>query len=277
MACVTMTENSDYPRAVVFDLDDTLAPSKSPLHDRMANLLGQLLGRVEVCIISGGGFEQFESQVLGRLEASEELLTRLHLMPTCGTRYFNRGDGAWQEIYAENLPVDEKIRVVEVLRRGAQKLGLGVDHTWGEVIEDRGSQVTFSALGQQAPLEAKVAWDPDGSKKARLREYAARQLPDLEVRSGGSTSVDVTRKGVDKAFGIEKLLRQLDVGRGSLLFVGDRLDVTGNDYPVLASGVPCVAVSGWDETAELVASIIAWLDGDHVDCPYKPLPGPSLG
>jgi HAD superfamily hydrolase (TIGR01484 family) len=262
---------------VVFDLDDTLAPSKSAIHHRMSSLLVQLLARVEVCIISGGRFEQFESQVLGRLEAAEELLTRLHLMPTCGTRYLNRGDGAWQEIYAENLDEDERIRVVEVLRRGAQELGLWTDRTWGEVIEDRGSQITFSALGQRAPLEAKVAWDPDGAKKAALREYVACQLPDLEVRSGGSTSVDVTRKGIDKAYGIEKLLRQLDAGRETLLFVGDRLDAAGNDYPVLAYGVPCVAVSGWNETAELVASIIAWLDGDLADRPYRLLPDPSRG
>ncbi|HET9658150.1 MAG TPA: HAD-IIB family hydrolase [Kineosporiaceae bacterium] len=267
-----MTEYSDRPRAVVFDLDDTLAPSKSTINPRMAALLVQLLARVEVCIISGGRFEQFDSQVLRHLEAGEDLLTRLHLMPTCGTRYLSWGDGAWQEIYAEDLDEDEKSRVIQVLREGAQALGLWEEHTWGDVIEDRGSQITFSALGQQAPLAAKAAWDPDGRKKTALREHAARLLPDLEVRSGGSTSVDITRKGIDKAYGIEKLVEQLDTTRAGLLFIGDRLDRDGNDYPVLAAGVACVAVSGWEETADLVGRIVAWLDGGLAEPPFTLLP-----
>jgi HAD superfamily hydrolase (TIGR01484 family) len=267
-----MMENSDRPQALVFDLDDTLAPSKSTIDSRMAALLAQLLARLEVCIISGGRFEQFDSQVLRHLGAAEEQLARLHLMPTCGTRYLNRGDGSWQEVYAEDLNGDEKSRIAEVLRRGAQELALWAEHTWGEVIEDRGSQITFSALGQQAPLEAKAGWDPDGSKKAALRDFAGRWLPDLEVRSGGSTSIDVTRKGIDKAYGIRKLAEQLEVDRDALLFIGDRLDAVGNDYPVLAYGVPCVAVSGWEETAELVASIVSWLDGDLQHPPYTLLP-----
>jgi phosphomannomutase len=269
-----MIENSDRPVALVFDLDDTLAPSKSTIDGRMASLLVELLARVEVCIISGGRFEQFDAQVLRHLQATEDQLRRLHLMPTCGTRYLGWGDGTWQEIYAEDLNEDEKSRVIEVLRRGAQELGLWEERTWGEVIEDRGSQITFSALGQQAPLEAKAAWDPDGAKKAALRDHASRLLPDLEVRSGGSTSVDVTRKGIDKAYGIQKLLEQLGVGREMLLFVGDRLDAAGNDYPVLAYGVPCVVVSGWEETVELVASVLAWLDGDLEACPYTLVPTP---
>jgi phosphomannomutase len=225
-----------------------------------------------VCIISGGRFEQFDSQVLQHLGAAEELLPRLHLMPTCGTRYVGWGDGTWREIYAENLDEDEKSRIAEVLRRGARELGLWSDSPWGEVIEDRGSQITFSALGQQAPLQAKADWDPDGTKKAALREYAARWLPDLEVRSGGSTSIDVTRKGIDKAYGIEKLLQQLGMTPETLLFIGDRLDPDGNDFPVRATGVPCVAVSGWEETVELVTSILAWLDGTLAERPYTVLP-----
>jgi HAD superfamily hydrolase (TIGR01484 family) len=270
-------ENNDRPRALVFDLDDTLAPSKSTIDNRMATLLVRLLARLEVCIISGGRFEQFDSQVLRHLGGAEEQLARLHLMPTCGTRYLNRGDGRWQEVYAEDLSGEEKSRIAEVLRRGAQELGLWAERTWGEVIEDRGSQITFSALGQQAPLEAKTGWDPDGSKKAALRDFADRWLPDLEVRSGGSTSIDVTRKGIDKAYGIQKLTERLDVGRDELLFIGDRLDADGNDYPVLAYGVPCVAVSGWEETAELVASIVSWLDGDLQYPPYSLLPMPWSG
>ena len=218
----------------------------------MARLLEQLLEKLDVCIISGGRFEQFESQVLRHLQAPSDQLSRLHIMPTCGTRYYTWDDADWQMVYAEDLREDEKALIIKTLTTGAKELGLWESQTWGDIIEDRGSQITFSALGQAAPPPAKYAWDPEGSKKRLLRDYAAERLPDLEVRVGGSTSVDITRKGIDKAYGISKLLDRLDIAAGQVLFVGDRLQEGGNDYPVIAVGVQWHEVTRWEDTADYV-------------------------
>lgn len=249
-------------RVLAFDLDDTLAVSKQRVEPRMADLLAQLLDRTDVCVISGGRFEQFETQVLRHLPVGERQRERLHLMPTCGTRYYRAGRDesgreSWELVYAEDLDEPVKQRVIETLMTGAKELGLWETHTWGEIIEDRGSQITFSALGQAAPPEAKYAWDPDGTKKSMLRDYAAARLPDLEVRSGGSTSVDVTRRGIDKAYGMRQLMRVLGVTTEDILFIGDRLDEGGNDYPVRAIGVPCIAVRNWEDTAEYLTELLA--------------------
>jgi phosphomannomutase len=248
-------------KAVVFDLDDTLAPSKSPLDPSMATALVSLLQRLPVCIISGGRFEQFQAQVLDRLTAPEQVLSRLHLMPTCGTRYYSRQHCAWSRVYSEDLSAKETARIMQVLEETSRTLGYWEEHPWGALIEDRGSQVTYSALGQAAPLDAKAAWDPDGTKKSMLVAHAAPLLPDFEVRGGGSTSIDVTRKGIDKAYGVRKLMVQLQVAPEELLFVGDRLDETGNDYPVLAVGVPCVPVTSWQDTHTVIAQFNDWWDG----------------
>jgi phosphomannomutase len=125
-----------------------------------------------------------------------------------------------------------------------------------EQIEDRGSQVTFSALGQEAPVASKGAWDPDDAKKRKLRDYVANELPEFEVRIGGSTSIDVTKRGIDKAYGIKKLIGLLDVKKEDILFVGDRLQEGGNDHPVEAMGVDCLNVSGWRETALVIETIL---------------------
>ena len=244
-------------RVIAFDLDGTLAESKSPITPRMAEDLGRLLDAIPVCVISGGAMEQFETQVLAHLAAGPRELERLHLMPTCGTQYFRCTDGAWRSVYAENLPEDVKRTVIDTLTQGAKSLGLWEDRTWGEIVEDRGSQITFSALGQQAPPDAKRVWDPDGSKKEALRAYAAERLPDLEVRSGGSTSVDVTDKGIDKAYGMRKLMERLAIGMDGIVFVGDRLDEQGNDYPVKAMGIRTVAVAKWEDTADWVEGWLA--------------------
>jgi hypothetical protein len=68
---------------------------------------------------------------------------------------------------------------------------------WGEPIEDRGSQITFSALGQQAPLEEKKRWDPDFTKRKKIKAVLENLIPEFSVHLGGTTSVDVTKPGID--------------------------------------------------------------------------------
>lgn len=241
---------------IAFDLDDTLAPSKSSLDPRMAELFARLLSVVQVCVISGGQFGQFESQLIAGLPASATpLFGRLHLLPTCGTQYY-RYDNGWKQQYAENLTLQQKAQGLAVLEKCAKDLGFWESETWGPILEDRGSQLTFSALGQDAPVEAKKAWDPTGTKKEALRAAAATLLPELEVRSGGSTSIDVTRKGIDKAYGMRKLAELTSIPIARMLFVGDRLDPGGNDYPVKVTGVRTYAVAGWKDTADFVADFL---------------------
>ncbi|HEU4830699.1 MAG TPA: HAD family hydrolase, partial [Candidatus Saccharimonadales bacterium] len=97
-------------KVIAFDLDDTLAITKSPISDRMGELLVSLLDRYDVCIISGGKFDQFRTQVVDRLEASPAQLSRLHLMPVCGTRYYRYEQlkQEWKLQYSEDLTEEEK-------------------------------------------------------------------------------------------------------------------------------------------------------------------------
>ncbi|KIC60003.1 HAD-IIB family hydrolase [Microbacterium hominis] len=248
------------PRLIAFDLDDTLAPSKSPIDPRIGELLLELATRVEVAIISGGQLQQFQSQVVERLPAADAAtLDRFHLMPTCGTQYYRLEEGGVRTVYAHALTDDEKSRALAAVEEEARRLGLWEAEPWGDILEDRGSQITFSALGQTAPLEAKMAWDPTGEKKNALRDAVAARIPDLEVRSGGSTSVDITHRGIDKAYGMRKLAEVTGISLDDMLFVGDRLDEHGNDYPVLAMGVTCQAVEGWEHTSAYLTELIPTL------------------
>lgn len=242
---------------VAFDLDDTLAPSKSPLPTPVSEALNRLLKKCDVLVISGGTIDQFYVQMLANLDVDEDALAKLHLMPTCGTRYFLHQDGDWRSQYSHDLDDATKKRVTDTLEQCSRKLGFWVESPAGPIIEDRGSQITYSALGQYAALEDKRAWDPTGEKKGKLRDMVAPLLPDLEVRSGGSTSVDVTMKGIDKAYGMEKILEQTGYPKDEVIFIGDRLDPEGNDYPVKAAGFETIPTSGWEETVEIIDRIIA--------------------
>jgi len=254
-------------KIIAFDLDGTLAPSKSPLPDRMAEALDALLEKYHVCVISGGKFGQFEKQLLTGLQASPDKLERLHIMPTCGTRYykFDVAKKKWEVVYAEDFTEAEKKKIGDALMKVADELGYIEKETWGEILEDRGSQVTFSALGQdivdhlgsEEGVRRKEAWDPDNKKKNAIRDAAAVLLPEFEVRVGGITSVDVTKPGIDKAYGMKKLMEMLEIGKEEIFFIGDRIMEGGNDYPVKLMGVDTMQISQWQETAMVVEAICA--------------------
>lgn len=223
----------------------------------MAELLVRLLDRFEVCVISGGKFEQFKIQVIDRLEATAEQLKKLHIMPTCGTRYLRFDGKNWANEYAEDLKAGEKKRIIEITEKSAKEMKLWPANPYGEVIEDRGSQVSISMLGQLAPPEAKYAWaEKYFDKRLKLRALIAEQLPEFEVRAGGSTTIDITRIGIDKAYGMKKLMEQLNITKKDILFIGDKLEEGGNDYPVKAFGIDCLEVPHWQETARVLEGIL---------------------
>lgn len=245
-------------KVIAFDLDDTLAISKSAITDEMAELLSELVKKYEICIISGGRYEQFKKQVIDRLSLESHYFDKFHLMPSCGTRYYRWDDikKDWKQLYAEDLTEEQKKKIIAVLEEGAKELGVWEENPRGDIIEDRGSQITFSALGQQALPADKYAWDPDGKKKYALRDYVAERLDGLEVRAGGTTSVDITRIGIDKAYGMHKLMDALEISKDEILFIGDNLKEGGNDYPVKAMGIDTIAVERWEDTALVLQGLI---------------------
>jgi len=246
-------------KVLAFDMDDTIAITKSPITERMATAFNHILDDFDVCIISGGNYELFGRQFISRLDVDETKLKRIHLMPTCGTRYYRYDDTTheWALQYAEDLTDAEKLKIAKVLEDAAKETGNWTENPAGEIIEDRLSQITFSALGQRATPEDKYAWDPDNKKRIAIRNIALDKIPELEIRIGGTTSIDVTRKGIDKAHGMQKLMEANGFLKEDILFFGDKLQEGGNDYPVKAFGIDSVEVTRWEDTANCLESIVS--------------------
>lgn len=180
---------------VAFDLDGTLAESKQPLKDSMGEALADPLVHAHVAVISGGDWPQFQKQVASRLPPRADL-SRLWLMPTTGTKlYTPQGGRGWEVAYAELFSAAERQEIIGAFEAALEATGFRPEQTWGERIEDRGSQITFSALGQQAPVAAKEVWDPDFAKRKVIQADLRARLPGLSINMGGATSIDITRKG----------------------------------------------------------------------------------
>src|SRR5450432_2448825 len=224
----------------------------------MPALLHDLLGIVKVAVISGGDWPQFEKQLLSNLP-HDERLANLYILPTCGTKFFQYA-GEWKKIYEEDFTEDQRQKILSSLKKALAVADFKIEKVWGEQIEDRGSQITFSALGQQAPLEEKEKWDPDFARRKKIKAILDTFIPEFSVRLGGATSVDITKPGIDKAYGIRKLRDLLGISMQEMIYIGDALFVGGNDYPAVEAGVVSIPVRGPIEAKLVTETIIACLD-----------------
>ena len=248
-------------KLIIFDLDGTLAESKQPLTSEMAALLAKLLERMPAAIISGGALAQFLKQVVSQLPSSANL-ANLYLLPTSGASLYEFRNDTWNKIYEERLSEKEAHLVETALRAAASETG-AIDFSksaWGERIEHRGGQVSMSALGQQAPATLKKEWDPDRSKRRALQAAAKKHLPQgFTAAMGGATTIDVTRTGVDKAYGLRKLCEHLNIPESEVLYVGDELEAGGNDEVVYTTNAETKRVATSFETGRFIEEIIAAL------------------
>jgi phosphomannomutase len=247
-------------KLIAFDLDDTLAVTKQPITDRMAGLLGQLSENYKVCVITGGRYDQIKASVMERLNPSEVKLSQFFFLPLNGAVCFRYDTDSqnWQSMsFFDNLTPSESRHIMDTLERIAKQLGYWVNNPTGDIIENRGTQVTYSALGQLAEPEAKYAWDPTYEKRQHMHKLVSEALPEYEVRINGNTSIDVTQKGRNKGYGMRQFMDNQGLKPTDILFFGDQLQEAGNDYPIKMLGIETVAVTNWQETASHIEAILA--------------------
>jgi HAD superfamily hydrolase (TIGR01484 family) len=245
------------PSVVCFDVDNTLTKSKEPLSTDVAIPLTALIRKTKVAIVGGGKFEQFKKQVVGYLPSDTEF-ANIYLLPTSGAALYEWSLGDWNTVYEERLAEEEALKIRDALQEGAEKTGL-IDFSapsYGDRIEFRGAQVSMSALGQQAPIAEKEAWDPDQSKREKLRAAIAALLPGYDVKRGGSNTIDVTKHGVNKAYGVRRLSEHLSIPISDMLYIGDQLFPGGNDEVVKETGIRTRAVANPSETIEVIKELI---------------------
>lgn len=249
---------------IVFDLDGTVVETKSLMDTEMTRLIEQLLAVKKVAIIGGGKYEVFKSLFLSRLRGQKNLLNNLFLFPTTSTSFYRYKHG-WKKVYALKLSRQEARQIKKAFQEVFDEIGYThPKKIYGMVIEDRGTQVTFSALGQDVVkvlgkkgVALKEKWKHENMEtKMKIAKLLAKKLPQLEVRAAGHTSIDVTKKGIDKAYGIDQIKKHLKVPVSKMLFIGDAIFPGGNDYAVVRTGVDYIPVSSPKDTKKIIRSFL---------------------
>lgn len=273
-------------QVLAFDVDQTVNVAKTPIPPEVAELLVRCLDHFELAPISGQKFDQFLIQIVNPLlaaSATPEQLTHLHLFVAQGTQYYRyvgqqttKGpltvelttdqqdyhEDGWHQVYDYPLTEEQIQQITSALEQAAKELGFweADQLTEGdEIIENRLTQVTFSALGQKAGTEAKYAWDPDMQKRLKIAARAKELAPEFEYEVAGTTSINAVTPGMNKAFGMTHLLEELDVDIPDVLYFGDMTQPGGNDYPVVEMGFDTITVRSHEDTAYALRGILGIL------------------
>jgi phosphomannomutase len=238
-------------KVLAFDLDETLNVAKTPMEPEIAEVFMKLLDHYPMCVISGQKYDQFLLQVVDTLpNPTEKQLENLHLMVTQGGRYYRREQGEWRLVYNYDLTPEQVAKISEALETAAKELGYWEANPAGEIVENRLSQVSLSALGQHALPEDKYKWDPDMKKRNAIAVRAKELAPEFEYEVGGTTTINVNVPGMNK------LMEQLGVNKEDILFFGDMVQPGGNDYPVVQMGIDTIAVKKWQDTMFALRGIL---------------------
>ena len=243
------------PKAVIFDLDDTLAESFKPPKDSVVEKLARLLERIPVAIMSAAGFPRIEADFLHKLTSSPRI-DSFFIFPNSSAQCYVHGDGAWKCAYDFLLSTEDRARIRTALEESVVETALELNPRYEPRVIDRDVQIAYAALGLEATEADKKAWDPDKSKRKKPKTALEKRLPDFEVLIGGKTTIDITHKGINKAYGVTWLSKKLDLPASKVLYVGDAFYEGGNDTVVIPTGVQVKAVAGPSETEVVLDELL---------------------
>jgi HAD superfamily hydrolase (TIGR01484 family) len=249
---------------IVFDLDGTLTETKSNLKPDMSEMLSRLLKEKKVAVIGGGTYKQFRRQFISHLDCSPKVLKGLFIFPTTATAFY-RYDKGWKNVYAHPLSKTQKREIKEAVKDVLKEIGyIPPKKTYGKTLEDRDSQMSYSFLGQDVVAQLgkkgvrlKEEWTKKNTPlKLEIAGMLQKRLPDLEVHAAGFTTIDITRRDIDKAYGVRQIEKYLHIPIKDMVFIGDALYPGGNDEAAKKTGVQTIAVKGPRDTIAIIKKIL---------------------
>lgn len=199
-------------------MDQTIAPARQPILPEMYELLNALPH--DIVIVSG--------QEVAKIGWQSNNLPSY----TLGQNGNHATDVQNNELW--NIPLDEAHRaeIMQHIQAIIDALDHDLNYDWTP-IEDRGSQITFSPIGNTAPVELKMAYDPDRKKREALIAKVPFVSDELVVKIGGSTSLDYIHKDRHKGANVQKLIDLLGWNKDECVYFGDGLYPGGNDEAVI--------------------------------------------
>ena len=247
--------NADYnikhKKIIICDVDETICETCQVVSDEMANQINIMIkSGYEFAFISGTKVTDLQKML------SSKIKERHHILATTGTNYTYMENNMGSCVYNLKFKDEEKQEIIQALNNTIEHFNIVSMTTHEDQLQDRDSQITLSAIGRNAPIELKKAYDPDGEIRQTWKKFLKDHLDQTkyDIKIGGTTSLDVTKKGLDKEWGIKEFCQNKRLKLNQVLFFGDKIYPGGNDFPATKI-VDCVSVKNPDETLKKLKEI----------------------
>lgn len=240
------------PKHFFFDLDNTLTRSKSHIAPEHIPILKELSSRADVTVVSGHGEKDIRAHLGPELEGTYYILGQ-------NGNYALKPDG--EVLWNNSLLQHQKEAIHTFIVKARKHLNLPVKDE-DDLVEDRDSQIAYSLIGHHEDKEVKEAFDPDHSKRHSLLRDLEDDVKELahefgiEIRSGGTTVLDMFHLGKNKGFNVQEFIRHMGWQKEECLYIGDALFPGGNDETVIGI-IPTHAVKNYQETYEFLTMMLA--------------------
>lgn len=234
------------PKHVFFDLDDTLTPSRSRMKSEHEQLFAQLSSRRDIVVVSGAQ----ESQMRKQLPDPSQV--RYYMLTQNGNHAISPDS---QVLWSESFSNAQKQVIVATIERWRAEVAIDV-HDEEDLVEDRGSQISYSLIGHEEDRAKKAAFDPGGPMRTKFLkahpEDAARLVEaGIEVTVAGTTCFDFFLLGKNKGFHVARVAQRMNWNKNDCLYIGDALEPGRNDETVIGV-VPTHQVKNPDDTFRFI-------------------------
>ena len=228
-------------RLIAFDLDGTLTQHKTPLAQPNLGVLDSLGEKYKLLMVGAGMCSRIFRQMNGY---------PIEIIGNYGMQFctYNAETKALDKVFDMHAPCDRE----SVERRiTALRARFGYTEYTGDNVEYHDSGcVTFPLLGTKADIAAKLAFDPDRSKRKPLYPAVRDAFPDYTVFIGGSSSFDFAPFPYNKYYALDKYCAEYGYSHDEVVYVGDDYGPGGNDEAVYLSDFTFVRVDDYTRFGE---------------------------
>lgn len=228
-------------RLIAFDLDGTLTQHKTPLAQPNLGVLDSLGEKYKLLMVGAGMCSRIFRQMNGY---------PIDIIGNYGMQFctYNAETKALDKVFDMHAPCDRESveRRITALR---ERFGY-TEYTGDNVEYHDSGYVTFPLLGTKADIAAKLAFDPDRSKRKPLYPAVRDAFPDYTVFIGGSSSFDFAPFPYNKYYALDKYCAEYGYSHDEVVYVGDDYGPGGNDEAVYLSDFTFVRVDDYTRFGE---------------------------
>ena len=234
------------PKLIALDLDGTLTQHRTPLGECNCRVLKKLAERYKLLMVGAGTCSRIFEQMCH---------FPVDIIGNYGMQYAEYKNGELHMVRSEKASVNEP-----EIRRRAQiiRKTFDLENFYGDTIEIHPTgMLTFSLVGTKAPIEVKLACDPDRSRRRAMYDFVREQFHDYNVIIGGSSSFDLIPGAYGKCKALRRYLADNGLAETDLLYIGDDYEPGGGDHDVYASGMPFLIVDHYENFESLVSGLLS--------------------